>query len=63
MKKWFYCIKDSLTGAFVKINNWENPSKDLRPEVFELSEKKSKIIYIPNGYANGFKTNEPILSC
>ena len=37
-KKWFYCIKGSFTGAFVKIDNWENPSNNLIPEIFELSE-------------------------
>lgn len=58
-KKWFYCIKGSFTGAFVKIDNWENPSKNLIPEVFELSENKSEVIYIPEGYANGFKANGP----
>lgn len=58
-KKWFYCIKGSFTGAFVKIDNWENPSNNLIPEIFELSEKKSEVICIPEGYANGFKANEP----
>ena len=58
-KKWFYCVKGSFTGAFIKIDNWENPSKNLVPEVFDLSDKKSEIICIPEGYANGFKANEP----
>lgn len=58
-KKWFYCIKGSFTGAFVKIDNWENPSNNLIPEIFELTEKKSEVICIPEGYANGFKANEP----
>ena len=57
-KKWFYCIKGSFTGAFVKIDNWENPSKNLVPEIVELSGKKSEVICIPEGYANGFKANE-----
>lgn len=58
-KKWFYCIKGSFTTAFVKIDNWENPSRDLKPEIFELSAKKSQILCIPEGYANGIKANEP----
>lgn len=58
-KKWFYCIKGSFTTAFVKIDNWENPSKELLPEVIELSAKHSKIACIPEGYANGIKANEP----
>lgn len=58
-KKWFYCLKGSFTTAFVKIDNWENPSSDLKPEIFKLSDKESKIICIPEGYANGIKANEP----
>lgn len=58
-KKWFYCLKGSFTAAFVKIDNWENPSPNLTPEVFNLSEDESKVICIPEGYANGIKANEP----
>ena len=58
-KKWFYCLKGSFTTAFVKIDNWENPSINLKPEIFKLSEKNSKIICIPEGYANGIKADEP----
>lgn len=58
-KKWFYVIKGSFKMAFVKIDNWENPSPDLRPEIFHLSDKESKVLYIPEGYANGIKAEEP----
>lgn len=58
-KKWFYAVKGSFTTAFVKIDNWENPSLDLKPEVFHLTDKKSSILCIPEGYANGIKAEEP----
>ena len=58
-KKWFYVIKGSFTTAFVKIDNWENPSQGLKPEVFHLSASDSKVLYIPEGYANGIKAEEP----
>lgn len=58
-KKWFYCIKGSFTTAFVKIDNWDNPSLNLEPEIFILSDNHSQIICIPEGYANGIKANEP----
>lgn len=45
----------ALIGA-VKIDNWEKPSKDLKPDRFVLTEKKPQVLYIPKGYANGFKT-------
>jgi len=42
-----------IVGA-VKIDDWENPSKDLPVSRFVLSELKPSIVYIPGGYASGF---------
>ena len=58
-KKWFYCIKGSFTVGFVKIDDWENPNKNLTPQIFSLSDKESKIICLPEGYANCIKAIEP----
>lgn len=58
-KKWFYVVKGSFTTAFVKIDDWENPSPDLQPEIFKLSAVDSRVLYIPEGYANGIKATEP----
>ncbi|MDE7074741.1 MAG: WxcM-like domain-containing protein [Odoribacter sp.] len=57
-KKWFYVVRGSFTAAFVKIDDWENPSSDLVPEIFQLSANQSQVLYVPEGYANGFKANE-----
>jgi dTDP-4-dehydrorhamnose 3,5-epimerase len=54
-QKWFYCVKGSFTLALVKPDDWENPSKDLQPEIFHLSEKESQILCVPEGYANCLK--------
>ncbi len=49
-----------LTGACivcaVKIDNWEKPSKSETVHRYVLSDKKTAILKIPAGYANGFKT-------
>lgn len=58
-KKWFYAVKGSFTTAFVKIDNWEKPSPDLVPKVYQLTAADSRILYVPEGYANGIKANEP----
>lgn len=58
-KKWFYVLKGAFTGAFVKIDNWEQPSLDLKPEVFHLSAETSRVVCAPEGYANGFKAEKP----
>lgn len=52
--KYVYVSKgDALIGA-VKIDNFDNPSKDLEVKKFILSSKKPSILFIPTGYANGF---------
>ena len=38
----------------MKIDDWENPSKNLDVERYVISEKKPQVVYIPPGYANGF---------
>ena len=58
-KKWFYCIKGSFTLALVEIDNWEAPSPDLKPQIFRLNEGDSKIVCVPEGYANWIKASAP----
>ena len=57
-RKWFYCIKGAFSLALVQIDNWENPSKNLQPQVFHLSEVCSQIVCVPAGYANWLKAEK-----
>lgn len=54
----FYCISGSFKIHFVKIDNWENPSKDLLIETVFVSDSDSKILHIPAGYANAIQSLE-----
>lgn len=58
-KKWFYCMKGSFTIGLVRIDDWEHPSPDLRAELFQLTDAKSEIICVPEGYANCIKATMP----
>lgn len=40
----------------VCIGDWENPDKMLEPASHYLSSSKPAALYIPSGYANGFKS-------
>jgi dTDP-4-dehydrorhamnose 3,5-epimerase len=51
-RKWFHCIKGSFTLMLVEVDCFENPSPNLKPEVFHLSEKESCVLCVPTGYAN-----------
>jgi dTDP-4-dehydrorhamnose 3,5-epimerase len=43
----------AIVGA-VKIDDWENPSRDSKVERYVLSAHKPCVLHIPPGYANGF---------
>ena len=58
-KKYFYPISGSFVVAWVKIDDFENPSEDLIPEYHVLSAVASGMISVPKGYANGLKALEP----
>ncbi|MBO9585956.1 MAG: hypothetical protein J7574_17455 [Flavobacterium sp.] len=54
----FYCFSGSFKIHFIKIDNWENPSKNLVIETVLVSESDSKIVHIPAGYANAIESLE-----
>lgn len=57
-KKYFKCVKGSFLVSLIKIDDWKNPSYNLKPVNFILDSKKTEILSIPCGYANGFKALE-----
>ena len=58
-KKWFYCVKGAFTVGLVEIDDWENPSPDLKAQKYHLTEAESRIICVPEGYANCIKASIP----
>lgn len=56
--KYFYCIQGVIKVHYVKINNWESPSKDLKVESVVLSATESNVLHIPEGYANAIESQE-----
>lgn len=56
--KKFYCITGAFNIHFVKIDDWEKPSKDLEIETVFVSETDSKVVHIPAGYANAIESLE-----
>jgi dTDP-4-dehydrorhamnose 3,5-epimerase len=54
--KFIMCIEGKAKIAAVRINNFKNPSRKSKPYYFNLDSKKSDVIYIPPGFANGSKS-------
>ena len=58
-KKYFYPISGRFVIAWVKIDDFEAPSSNLKAEFHILSASNSEILSIPKGYANGLKAIDP----
>jgi dTDP-4-dehydrorhamnose 3,5-epimerase-like enzyme len=56
--KYFYCIQGTIKVHYIKIDNWESPSKDLKVESVVLCATESNILHIPEGYANAIESLE-----
>ena len=56
--KCVYVISGSAIVAAVEMNDARSPSKKNKVHRFVLSAQKPSILYIPPGYANGFKPLE-----
>jgi len=52
--KYVMVVAGSVLVGTVKIDDWDNPSRESVPEKFVLSDRKPCVLYIPSGYANGF---------
>jgi len=57
--KFVLVVSGSAVVASVPIDNPVNPSRDTKPQRFVLSDRQPKILFIPAGYANGFRALEP----
>ena len=54
--KYIFVIQGAALVGAVQIDNWEKPSKSAETNRYVLSSSKPTILYIPPGYANGFKS-------
>ncbi|SDS37790.1 dTDP-4-dehydrorhamnose 3,5-epimerase [Formosa sp. Hel1_31_208] len=55
--KWFYCTQGSFKVNVIKLDSFENPSEDLTVHTYELNSEQPQVLFIPGGYANGFKAS------
>ncbi len=54
--KYVTVLRGAAVIGAVKIDDWENPSRDSQVGRYVLSSPKPAVVYIPAGYANGFMT-------
>jgi len=56
--KHFFVAKGVFLVNWIKIDNWKQPSEGLEIQSKTLTDRKSEILIIPPGHANGFKALE-----
>lgn len=56
--KYVLVVSGSAIVAAVKVNDFSNPDKDEKVNRFVLSARKPSLLFIPSGYANGFRPLE-----
>lgn len=54
--KYVFAVSGNALVGAVYVDDWKNPSKKTKVHRFLLSFKTPAILYIPKGYANGFKS-------
>ncbi len=57
-RKWFYCVQGVFTIGLVEIDDWRNPSPNLRPTWLNLNDRESRIVCIPAGWASWIKAEK-----
>ncbi len=57
--KHFFVTKGSFLINWIEIDDWDNPSKNLKVNSKILEETESELLIVPPGHANGFKALEP----
>ena len=58
-RKWIFCSAGAFKVALVEIDNWENPSPSLQPQIYTLTENESQLLCVPAGVANCLKAIVP----
>ncbi|MDB9886802.1 WxcM-like domain-containing protein [Polaribacter sp.] len=57
-QRWFSAVHGSFCVQLMKIDNWEQPSKNLVCKDFIISNKTLDVLHVPRGYISCIKAME-----
>lgn len=57
-QRWFSAVVGSFKIILIRIDNWENPSKNLPSFEFILHSHELDILHIPGGYVSSIRSLE-----
>lgn len=49
-QRWFSVMTGEFEMMFLKVDDWKNPSENLKPICFVLNAKNLDILHVPSGY-------------
>jgi dTDP-4-dehydrorhamnose 3,5-epimerase-like enzyme len=57
-QRWFSAVHGSFKIRLIAVDNWENPSKDLKAVESILKSDKLDILHVPRGYVSSIQSLE-----
>lgn len=58
-QRWFNVVLGSFKIKLIKVDNWENPSKNLEIQEFHLCAETLDVLHVPKGYVSSIQALEP----
>jgi len=58
-QRWFSAVMGSFRIRLIEIDNFENPSHDLKPRTFIVTAETLDVLHIPSGYVSSIQSLEP----
>lgn len=57
-QRWFYVLSGSFVVDLVKIDNWDNPSRELHIETKLVKASDQHVLHVPAGWGTAFRAEE-----
>ena len=54
-QRWFMAVVGGFEIKLIKVDNWENPSKELQKITFEISHESADVLHVPQGYVSSIQ--------
>jgi dTDP-4-dehydrorhamnose 3,5-epimerase-like enzyme len=55
-QRWFSAISGKFKIELIQIDNWNNPSKNLKTISFVIDSEKLDVIHVPSGYISSIQS-------
>lgn len=57
-QRWFSAVNGSFKIQLIKIDHWENPTRNLKPIIFILESKNLDVLHMPPGFVSCIQSME-----